>query len=248
MERIRQVAIQPSFDEAAYRSANREKLAEMIAKDLQDTYARRAAQVANTAKPVIDKVYMEQGSQYENIVIPIVDGKRGYNVPVDLKKCYESQCAEIYKTFSKVLMLLSIDDNWREHLREMDDLRQSVQNAAYEQKDPLLIYKFESFELFSKMLGKINREVLSTLNKGYIPVRDANTEEAMRQRQQQQERAKVDMSRLQTSRAVDAARNASTAEKSKPAPVHAQPKVGRNDPCPCGSGKKYKNCHGRGVA
>ena len=151
-----------------------------------------------------------------------------------------------YKVFSKVVMFTTIDDAWREHLREMDDLRQSVQNATYEQKDPLLIYKFESFGLFSKMLIRVNREVLSILNRSYIPVRDSASEAAAQRQQQQRERAKVDVNRLQASR-MQAAAQAGQGEKQKPMPIHVEKKVGRNDPCPCGSGKKYKNCHGKGL-
>lgn len=242
-ELIRIAAIQPSFTAEQFEKMRSNEFAEAILNDLQEAYNRRAQLAATTAKPVIDRIYKEQGSQYENIYIPLTDGRLGYNVPVELKKCSESGCTEIYKVFSKIVMLTTIDDNWREHLREMDDLRQSVQNAAYEQKDPLLVYKFESFELFRKRLDKINREVLSILNKGYIPTRE-NAEEDMKQRKDN--RPKTDMSKLQTSR-MEAARNAGAADRGKPAPVQAQPKVGRNDPCPCGSGKKYKACHGRGV-
>ena len=243
LEMIRQVAVQPSFDEETFKNSRKEELADRIVADLQAAYARRAQAVAETAMPVIKNVYENQGGQYENIYVPMTNGTLGYNVPVELKKCYENGCAEIYKVFSKIVMLTTIDDNWREHLREMDDLRQSVQNATYEQKDPLLIYKFESFELFSKMLNKVNREVLAVLNKGYIPVRD-NSGEAMQQRREP-ERPKTDMSKLQTSR-MEAARNAGAEDRGKPAPVHVEKKIGRNEPCPCGSGKKYKNCHGRG--
>ncbi|MBR4052561.1 MAG: SEC-C domain-containing protein, partial [Alistipes sp.] len=130
-----------------------------------------------------------------------------------------------------------------EHLREMDDLRTSVQNATYEQKDPLLIYKFESFGLFQKMLTKVNRDTLAILCKAYIPVNDQRAESAA---QRQQQRAKVDVNKLQASR-MQAAAQAGQAEKSKPMPIHVEKKVGRNDPCPCGSGKKYKNCHGKGM-
>ncbi|MBQ4278899.1 MAG: preprotein translocase subunit SecA [Rikenellaceae bacterium] len=244
-ELIRQVAVQPSFDEETFKAGNKRDLVDLLVKDLQDTYARRAQSVAMTAAPVIRKVYEEQGTQYENIYVPITNGVNGYNVPVNLRKAYDTGCTEIYKVFSKIVMLTTIDDNWREHLREMDDLRQSVQNASYEQKDPLLIYKFESFELFRKMLDKVNREVLAVLNKGYIHTRD-NAPEQMQQ-QAQPQRPKTDMSRLQTSR-MEAAMNAGAADRGKPAPVHVEKKVGRNEPCPCGSGKKYKNCHGRGQA
>jgi preprotein translocase subunit SecA len=146
-------------------------------------------------------------------------------------------------------MLTTIDDNWREHLREMDDLRQSVQNATYEQKDPLLIYKHESFGLFMKMLAKVNREVLAVVNKSYIPVRTApeGREVAAPDRLSQRERAAVDVNRLHASR-MEAARQAGAGDRGKPMPVQVDKKVGRNDPCPCGSGKKYKHCHGKDVA
>ena len=139
------------------------------------------------------------------------------------------------------MLFTTIDDAWREHLREMDELRQSVQNAQYEQKDPLLIYKLESYELFSKMLQKVNREALGILNKAYIPTRENNPEAVQQERQQ---KAKVDVNKLQASR-MAAAAAAGQAEKSKPAPIKVEKKVGRNDPCPCGSGKKYKHCHGK---
>ena len=243
-ELIRQVAVQPTFDEQKFTDAKKEELVELVAADLNDAYERRAQSVAATAMPVLRQIYEKQGDQVENIYIPITNGKIVYNVPVNMKKAIESNGAEIYKIFTKLVMLTTIDDNWRDHLRQMDDLRQSVQNASYEQKDPLLIYKLESYNLFSAMLEKSNRDELSILNKGYIPVREnANPEDRVRHRPQQQERPKVDMSKLQASR-MQAAAAAGQGDKSKPAPVHVEKKVGRNDPCPCGSGKKYKNCHG----
>ena len=237
---IRQVAVQPSFDEATYKAANKAMLTGMVVKDFQEAYKRRLNSVATTAYPVIKRVYEEQGDKFENIYIPITDGFRGYNVPVNLKKAYESQCKEVFKCFSTIVVLTTIDENWKDHLREMDQLRQSVQNATYEQKDPLLIYKFESFNLFSKMLEKVNREILSTLFKAMIPIRE-NQESAPQQPVKPQ---RTDMSRMQTSR-MEAAAAAGQGDKSKPAPIHVDKKVGRNDPCPCGSGKKYKHCHGR---
>ena len=244
-ELIREVAVEPTFDEATYTAAKPAELVELIVKDLRDTYARRAKAVADTVRPVMQRIYEDRKDQLDsNIFFPLTDGHLGYNVPVNLRKCQETDGAEIYKVFSKVVMFTTIDDAWREHLREMDDLRQSVQNATYEQKDPLLIYKFESFGLFSKMLIKINREVLAILNKAYIPVRDQNAE-AVQQRRQQ-ERAKVDVNKLQASR-MQAAAQAGQGEKQKPMPIHVEKKIGRNDPCPCGSGKKYKNCHGKGL-
>ena len=245
-ELIREVAVEPSFDAATYEDAKPEELVEAIVKALKEAYARRAKAVADTVRPVMERIYEEKKDQLDsNIYFPITDGHLGYNVPVNLLRCKETDGAEIYKVFSKVVMFTSIDDAWREHLREMDDLRQSVQNATYEQKDPLLIYKFESFGLFSKMLVKVNREVLSILGKAYIPVREQNPD-AARQQQMQQHRAKVDVNRLQASR-MQAAAQAGQGERQKPMPIQAEKKIGRNDPCPCGSGKKYKNCHGKGM-
>ena len=242
LELIRQVAVQPSFTEDEFENAKkkREILTGMLAKDFQDAYIRRMSAIASITYPVIKNVYEQNGSRYENIFVPVSDGKRVFNVPVNLKKAYESEGKEVFKHFSKVAMLLIIDEDWKEHLREMDDLRQSVRNASYEQKDPLLIYKFESYNLFSKMLERGNREILATLFKAFVPVRE-NQDVT---KQQAPERPKTDLSQLQTSRR-EAAAAAGSGEKSKPAPVHVEKKVGRNDPCPCGSGKKYKHCHGR---
>ena len=244
IEMIREAAIQPSFDEAAYEKAKPRELIELIVADLQAAYTRRMKAIADMVRPVMERVYEDRKGQLDtNIYFPITDGHLGYNVPVNLQRCKDSDGEEIFKVFSKVVMFTTIDDAWREHLREMDDLRQSVQNATYEQKDPLLIYKLESFQLFSKMLNKVNADVLSTLNKAYIPVRENTAENVQRERQ---ERAKVDVNKLQASR-MQAAAQAGQAEKQKPMPVHVEKKAGRNDPCPCGSGKKYKNCHGKGL-
>ncbi len=245
MELIREVGTEPSFDAATYEKAKPEELADLIVKDLKATYERRAKAVADTVRPVMERVYEDRKEHLDaNIYFPLTNGHLGYNVPVNLRRCQESDGAEIYKVFSKVVMFTTIDDAWREHLREMDDLRQSVQNATYEQKDPLLIYKFESFGLFQKMLVKVNREVLSVLNRAYIPVREASAEGVQQQRQP--ERPKVDVNKLQASR-MQAAAQAGQAERQKPMPMQAEKRVGRNDPCPCGSGKKYKQCHGKGM-
>ncbi len=243
LELMRDVAVEPSFDKAAYDSAKSAQLVDMVVADIQANYARRAKHIADMVAPVMVKVYEDRKDNLDsNIVFPITDGHLGYNVPVNIQRCKDSEGLEIFKVFSKVVMFTTIDDAWREHLREMDDLRQSVQNATYEQKDPLLIYKFESFELFSKMLLKINRDVLAVINKAFIPVRDNRTEVA----KARAERPKVDVNKLQESR-VQAAAQAGQAEKQKPMPMQAEKKVGRNDPCPCGSGKKYKACHGKGL-
>ena len=238
-ELIRQVAVQPTFDEATYNSAKGEQLADLVIADIRAAYARRAQMVAQTAMPVI-KNLVESNPQAENMYVPITNGTLVYNVLVNLKKCVESEGLEIYKMFTKLAMLTTIDDNWREHLRDMDDLKQSVQNATYEQKDPLLIYKGESYNLFERMVDKINSEVIAILMKGFIPTKE-QAESRLSRRQQSQQ--KVDVNKLQASR-MAAAAQAGQGEKSRPMPVHVEKKVRPNDLCPCGSGKKYKHCHG----
>ena len=240
---IRQISIEPTFNEATYEKATESQLKELLMNDFTSTLKRRMTTIKSQAMPILRRIYEEQGDNIENIFVPITDGNKGFNVPVSLKRAVETDGAEIQKSFSKVLMLLLIDENWKEHLREMDELRHSVQNATYEQKDPLLIYKFESYELFRKMLDKTNLEVLSVMFKAFIPMKQETSAEELSRKQQPEKKA-TDMSKLHTSR-MEAAARAGEGEKSKPAPVRVEKKVGRNDPCPCGSGKKFKNCHGK---
>ncbi|MBO5216366.1 MAG: preprotein translocase subunit SecA [Alistipes sp.] len=241
---IRDVALQPSFDEQTYSSKQPQELVELIVEDLRNLYARRAKSIADVIRPTMQRVYAEQADNLDRrMFFPITDGHLGFNVPVNLLKCKETDGAEVFKAFSKIAMFTTIDDAWREHLREMDDLRHSVQNATYEQKDPLLIYKLESYNLFSAMLDKVNKDTLAILNKAYIHVNGTNAETLQ---QQQQSKPKVDVNKLQASR-MAAAAAAGQGDKGKAAPVKVEKKVGRNEPCPCGSGKKYKNCHGRGL-
>jgi preprotein translocase subunit SecA len=178
--------------------------------------------------------------QYENVVVPISDGVKVFQVVTNLKATAESEGRELAKSYEKTVVLATIDDAWKEHLREMDELKQSVQNATYEQKDPLLIYKFESYELFKTMLNKVNKDVVSTLMKGHIPTQDPDqVREAQRRRQVENLKTqKSDFSQYGSGGG-----GGQQAEK-RTEPVRVEKKVGRNDPCPCGSGKKYKNCHG----
>ena len=239
---IREVALQPSFDESKYNSVKPRELVELIVADLHTLFSRRAKAAADTVRKTMEVIYEDNKHNMDRIInFPLTDGHLGFHVPVELQRCKDSDGAEIYKMFAKIVMFTTIDDAWREHLREMDELRHSVQNATYEQKDPLLIYKLESYNLFSKMLEKVNRDTLAVLNKAYIPVRENNPESVQQARQQ---KAKVDVNKLQASR-MAAAAAAGQGDKSKPAPIKVEKKVGRNDPCPCGSGKKYKHCHGK---
>ncbi|MDR2414430.1 MAG: preprotein translocase subunit SecA [Odoribacteraceae bacterium] len=204
---------------------------------VRETFNRKVETIARQAFPVIKNVFETRGEQYKNIVVPFTDGFRTYNVVTNLERAYRTGGEDLVRSYEKAIILAHIDDLWKEHLREMDDLKQSVQNAAIEQKDPLLIYKFESFNLFKVMIDKINKSVVSTLMKGQIPF--AAPEEVRRA-----EERRTDLSRLKTERSeIPTPTSNKTTRKTEP--VRVGPKVGRNDPCPCGSGKKYKNCHGQ---
>ena len=234
------LSIDLGFDEEFYSKANAKAIAEKLHENMMATYRRRIDTMLHRAYPIIKEVYEKQGAIYQNIAIPISDGRKMMTLSVDLKKAYESEGKEIARALSKSITLYQIDEHWKEHLREMDDLKQSVQNATYEQKDPLLIYKFESFNLFSQMLEDLNKDVLSFLLRAFIPLRDASEAKAPAPQQPK----KSNMEQMQTSR-TDLVTNGG--EPKSKMPVHVDKQVGRNDPCPCGSGKKFKNCHGKGL-
>ena len=234
------LSIDLDFDEEYFNKAKAADLSQRIYAHMLKTYERRVENMVQKAYPIIKEVYEKQSAIYQNIAIPISDGRKMMTLSVNLKKAYESEGKEIARALSKSITLWQIDEKWKEHLRDMDDLKQSVQNATYEQKDPLLVYKFESFNLFSKMLEELNQEVLSFLLRAHIPLRDASEAKAPAPAQQR----KPDMNKMQTSR-NDLVTNGG--EQKSNMPVHVDKQVGRNDPCPCGSGKKFKNCHGKGL-
>ncbi|MDR2938566.1 MAG: SEC-C domain-containing protein, partial [Prevotellaceae bacterium] len=240
LELIRLLSIEPNFDEKTWKSASADDLADLLQEHVLDTYKRRMDGLTKQAFPVIKNVYEKEGNTYENIVVPITDGHKVFQILVNLKKAHETEGSELTRAFSKMVILAMIDEHWKEHLREMDDLKQAAHNAAYEQKDPLLIYKLESYNLFRDMLEKVNHNVLSMLTKAAIP----QQENAPVQQQRPAPRIKTDMSRLQTGREEVSASGAGSAPQ-KSAPVHVEKQVGRNDTCPCGSGKKFKSCHGK---
>ncbi|MBT3749696.1 MAG: preprotein translocase subunit SecA [Bacteroidetes bacterium] len=251
LDLIRFLAIDCPVDEEEFLQGKIEDLVEQIYQKVLATFESKNAQMAEAAWPVIKDVYEKASHQYVNILVPITDGQKTMQINANLKKAYESRNRELVKSFEKSTALVTIDDSWKEHLREMDELKQSVQNASYEQKDPLLIYKLESFELFKSMMDKVNKEVVSLLMKGHIPIQDPDQ---VREAQSQQ---KLDMSKYQTSKTdVDGYGPSSTTtgkdgapqRPKKVQPIRVEKKVGRNDPCPCGSGKKYKQCHGAGGA
>ncbi len=236
---VRTLSIDTPFDEETFGKETSAELSERLYQAAIDAYKRKSATIQQRVWPVIKNVYETQGQTYTNIVIPITDGRRTYNIVTNLKKAYESEGRDLVTSIEKSISLLTIDDAWREHLREMDDLKQSVQNATYEQKDPLLIYKFESFNLFKTMIEKINSELVSIIMKGNLPVQDPEQVRQIEQRRQ------LDMSRFNTSRTEQGQQGQpGRPEEKKVQPIRVEKKVGRNDPCPCGSGKKFKNCHG----
>ena len=239
-ELIRTLSIDSPVTQEEFLKLDGQEIVDKLHEIVKESYKRKEETIASQAYPVIKEVYEKHSHQYENIVVPITDGTKTIQVVTNLKDSYESEGRELVKSYQKNVILSTIDESWKEHLREMDDLRQSVQNATYEQKDPLLIYKFEAFELFKNMLEKISKDVAATLIKGHIPIQDSeDIQEAQRRRQ-------VDMSQYETKRPeAVASGGGSGGGQSKPEPVKVGRKVGRNELCPCGSGKKYKNCHGR---
>ena len=249
MDAMQVFAIDVPFSEEDFNRGKRTELSEQLAEAALDSFKRRMDKLMQIADPVLQRVYEDKGQMYENILIPISDGKRVYNISVNLKAAAESHCKEVVKEFEKRMLLYVIDDEWKEHLRQLDDLKQSVQNASYEQKDPLLIYKIESFHIFESMLNALNRRAIAILLRGQI-----HQQEPDRVQQAQQQR-RMDYSRYRTQKdAVQQASQASgaaaaagrdTREQQRPEPIHVDKKPRPNDPCPCGSGKKYKQCHGK---
>ncbi len=246
LELIRVMSIESPVSEEEFKKMSGEDLIERIYAILLDTYKRKQQSISEQAMPVISQVWEYQREVYENIVVPVSDGTRVFQVLANLEKCHLSEGKELVRSYEKSIILATIDQSWQEHLRELDDLRQSVRNAQYEQKDPLLIYKFEAFELFTAMIEKINREVISTLMKAHIPLRDpASVKKAEAPRKMDLskfEANKDDMPRYNDPSGGGRGRDGRTQAQQ---PVRVEKKVGRNEPCPCGSGKKYKNCHGR---
>jgi len=247
MELMRLLSLESPVSEEEFKRLTANEITGKIYGKMISSYNRKVETIAKQAYPVIKNVYETKSQVYKNIVVPISDGKRIFQIICSLEKAYQNKGKELVKSYQKQIVLNTIDEAWKEQLREMDDLKQSVQNATYEQKDPLLIYKFESFNLFKMMLITVNKNVVSTLMKGHIPIQSPD------QVRKEEERKRTDLSRYKTEKSdLPGAENpmagarTNTGEQSRPQPVRVEKKVGRNDPCPCGSGKKYKHCHGRG--
>jgi preprotein translocase subunit SecA len=222
-----------------YAKGKVEEISDLLVKNMMEVYTRRMNTIIQRTLPIFKSLAAKEGVNMPDdakIRVPVTDGRKMYGVLVNIKKTIESEGRELVRAISKSVTLYRIDESWKEHLREMDDLKQSVQNATYEQKDPLLIYKFESFNLFSTMLEELSKQVSAFLLRANIPLRDGQTAEAPAAPR------RPDMSQMNTSR-TDLVTNAG--EPKSKMPVHVEKQVGRNDPCPCGSGKKFKNCHGK---
>ncbi|MBR0323549.1 MAG: preprotein translocase subunit SecA [Bacteroidales bacterium] len=237
IEVLSTMGIDLPFEEDEFKRSKIDVLAERLFDKALEVYNNKTRIIGERTLPIIENVH--KNTQYENILIPFTDGKKSMNVIVNLKKAVENGAKEISLSVEKFITLGIIDESWKEHLRELDELKHSVQNAHYEQKDPLLIYKFESFNLFKQMIQKINTDVISFLMRANVPMQDGS------QVREQRARA-VDRSKLKEQRNdLLSQANSNTQERQVTQPVHVEKKVGRNDPCPCGSGKKYKNCHGK---
>ncbi|MBR5119257.1 MAG: preprotein translocase subunit SecA [Muribaculaceae bacterium] len=249
-------AIEPPFDAEQFRKQDSQKSIDQIFDAVMDAFKRKTERLSEVANPVIQSICERQISEgapepHGKMRVPITDGRRTYGIVIDLKEAYETQSKCLAKAWQKAILLLSIDENWKVHLRDLDQLRQSVQNASYEQKDPLVIYKLESFNLFQSMLADLNNKAISSLMRGQIPTQEGNPEvsraqEERRQRQRYNEGRGQDAVAAAAAAQRQAGMSASQAGRGPVAPIRNEgPKIGRNDPCPCGSGKKYKNCHGR---
>ena len=237
---MRDFAMVNTISEEEYMKANEPELRELIEKMVWDRYTLRMRTIAQRALPVFRNVLDEHGDRYENILVPISDGRRNLQIPINLRKAIETDGRELVKGIARSIILLEIDDHWQQHLLAMDELKQSVQNASYEQKDPLIIYKFEGYGLFEKMMSALNMDIVQLLLKAHLPtaqedggsVQEAPAKRVQPRRQQH----------LQTGRSEVQANR--TSERSN-TPIRNETKIGRNDPCPCGSGKKYKHCCGK---
>jgi preprotein translocase subunit SecA len=238
MAMITTFGFESPFEEDYFLQERQRILVDKLFPIVYNHYKEKLQKIAEQAYPVIERVYLEQGDRFQNIAIPFTDGKKTINIVAPLKKCYETKGREVGLSFEKGITLAVIDNAWKEHLRAMDDLKESVQNASYEQKDPLLIYKLESFNLFDQLLVRISEEIVTFLNIGKLPiVEETELKEA---RLPESDAKKLQTGRQEMGRGRQMAPGKPTNE-----PFRAEKKVGRNDPCPCGSGKKYKNCHGR---
>ncbi len=244
LDLIRSLSLESPVNEGEFISMKPDEVSDKIYHAAIANFTRRSQAISKQAMPVIKNVYESKSHIYNNIVVPITDGLRLFNIITNLEKAYKTQGLDLVKSYEKQVILATIDEHWKENLRELDELRTSVQNASYEQKDPLLIYKLESFNLFKAMMERVNKGVVSTLMKGQIPISEADEVHEAPAVRRHSDRSKYREEKSDVS--SDSSSGKQTEEKHVQT-VRVTPKVGRNEPCPCGSGKKFKNCHGHGL-
>ena len=243
---IKHFGIESPFTEKEFGTGKEDDLTQRLFEAGEQHYRLKSLQIAEMAFPVVRDVYTNPNNNFENIVTPFTDGIRTVQIMANLKKAYDSKGKELVAVFEKTVVLAMIDDSWKEHLREMDDLKQSVQNASLEQKDPLVVYKLESFNLFREMIAKTSKDVISFLMLGGLPVEDNKKPHLQKAQFTQQQIQQKPKEKLTESRSEEPTEEQQEQKRPKPQPIRVEPKTGRNDPCPCGSGKKYKACHGIG--
>jgi len=247
LEMIRIFSVDPELNAKEFASTSMDALADKVFARVSAFYQRKKDSIAQQTLPVLKDVLKERGAQIESIVVPFTDGIRGLQVTTDLRKAVETEGQEVFKAFEKTVVLYLIDEAWKEHLHEMDELKQSVQNAVYEQKDPLIVYKMEAFNLFKDMLANVNKELVGLLFKGIIPNQGQEPVREARP-QPKQDLSKLKISKPELVQQANGVPMDDTRELQRSQPIRVEQKIGRNDPCPCGSGKKYKACHGVGLA
>ena len=249
-EFIKIFAMEVPFTSDEFTNKKHEQLAEEAFQAAMDNFKRKTEHIREVAMPIIKQVYENQGHTYERIMVPITDGRKMYNIPCNLKEAYDTECKSIVKEFEKQILLHIIDDAWKENLRELDELKHSVQNASYEQKDPLLIFKLESVKLFDNMVNTMNNRSVSILMRAQIPevqqVEEAAPEEHTQRQQYTESKQQLGTEQLTDPNQAAAAAQDRRSQQPR-TPIIKDKLPGRNDPCPCGSGKKFKNCHGRGL-
>ena len=250
-EFIRLFAMEAPFTEQELANDNHDDLAEKAFQQALQNFNRRTEHICEVAWPVIERVFEHEGDRYERILVPITDGRKVYNIGCNLKEAYDTHCKSVVKEFEKQILLHIIDDAWKENLRELDELKHSVQNASYEQKDPLLIFKLESAKVWDRMINDMNNRTVSILTRAAIPdmqnqVREAAPEEHTNRQQYTENKQSTEEERMVDQNQQAAAQHDTRAQQPR-TPVIKDKLPGRNDPCPCGSGKKFKNCHGRGL-
>ncbi len=243
-------AMEVPFTSEQFLNEQRDQLEENTFQQVMDTFSRKTEHIREVARPIIKQVYETQGQMYERIMVPLTDGRKMYNIPCNLKEAYESDSKSIVKEFEKQMLLHIIDESWKENLRALDELRHSVQNASYEQKDPLLIFKLESAKVWDTMINDMNNRIVSILMRGAIPemqqVQEAAPEQRTQRNQYTESKQNLNEEQMTDPNQARAAAQDTRAQQPR-TPIVKEKLPGRNDPCPCGSGKKFKNCHGRGL-